>query len=290
MLAAPIPLTRGYEHLFPPPLQFPGRRTLVEFLQHPRQSDWEEQSDAKTSTGVSSPGSPVSPCTGLGIRMAWFPFRPSGQLYVVLPQAWVSPYRCLNMLPPFGQDVASIATFSGRPASPSLLPSCNKQIGKTWSYLSPNVNIPSDFSGERNSGLAISSSDVLSGPCGHQSYKICTGAMGRFRPFAWHLSVTRSLVSICMPQGYDRMEGTETLCPHATILNQRWLPGTRTQLLSIKPDEWIHLSPFYTCTQGEWLRYAKFTSQYSLPFSHKVRDDWGFQVNPQCSRERGLCT
>ncbi len=62
---------------------------------------------------------------------AWFPFRPSGQSYVVLPQAWVSPYRCLNMLPPFGQDVASIATFSGRPASPSLLPSCNKQIGKT---------------------------------------------------------------------------------------------------------------------------------------------------------------
>ncbi len=23
------------------------------------------------------------------------------------------------------------------------------------------------------------------------------------------------------------MEGTETLCPHATILNHRWLPGTR---------------------------------------------------------------
>ncbi len=39
MLAAPFPLTRGYERLFPPPVQFPGRRTLVEFLQHPRQSD-----------------------------------------------------------------------------------------------------------------------------------------------------------------------------------------------------------------------------------------------------------
>ncbi len=42
---------------------------------HPRQSDWVEQSDARPDTGVSSPGSPVSPCTGLGVRMAWFPFN-----------------------------------------------------------------------------------------------------------------------------------------------------------------------------------------------------------------------
>ncbi len=46
---------------------------LVEFLQHPQQSDWAEQSDTRPSTGVSSPRSPVSPCTGLGVRMAWFP-------------------------------------------------------------------------------------------------------------------------------------------------------------------------------------------------------------------------
>ncbi len=72
-LAAPLPLTRGYERLFLLPVQFPGRWTLVEFLQHPRQSDWAEQSDARPSTGVSSPGSPVSPCTGLGVRMTWFP-------------------------------------------------------------------------------------------------------------------------------------------------------------------------------------------------------------------------
>ncbi len=58
-LAAPFPLTRGYERLFSPPVQFPGRRTLVEFLQHPRQSDWAEQSDARPSTGASSPGSPM---------------------------------------------------------------------------------------------------------------------------------------------------------------------------------------------------------------------------------------
>ncbi len=38
------------------------------------------------------------------------------------------------------------------------------------------------------------------------------------------------------------MEGTETLCPDATILNHRWLPGTCSRLLSIKPNEWMHLS------------------------------------------------
>ncbi len=74
-LAASFPLTRGYERLFYPPVQFPGRGTLVESSKHPRQSDWAEQSDARPSTGVSLPGSPVSPCTGLGVRMAWFPFR-----------------------------------------------------------------------------------------------------------------------------------------------------------------------------------------------------------------------
>ncbi len=81
---------------------------------------------------------------------------------------------------------------------------------------------------------------------------------------------------------HSLMEGTETLCPHATILNHCWLPGTCSRLLSGKPDEWIHLSPFYTRMHGEWLRYAKSTSQYSLAFSLKVRDDWGFQVNPIC--------
>ncbi len=70
---------------------------------------------------------------------------------------------------------------------------------------------------------------------------------------------------VCNP--HSLMEGTETLCPHATILNHRWLPGTHSRLLSGKPDEWMHLSPFYTHMHGEWLRYAKFTSQYSLTFS-----------------------
>ncbi len=81
------------------------------------------------------------------------------------------------------------------------------------------------------------------------------------------------------------MERMETLCPHATILDHRWLPGTRSRLLSIKPNEWMYLSPLYTRMDGEWLRYANSTSQYSLAFSLKVRDDWGFQVNPLCRHD-----
>ncbi len=135
--------------------------------------------------------------------------------------------------------------------------------------------------------------------------------MGRLRPFAWHLSVTRSLVSICMPQGCDGVQVVAlsigplcrhditrsdrqignisvtylTLVPwwrewrHYVPMPQSWTIagclGLVLGLLSVKPDEWMHLS----------LRYAKFTSQYSLAFSLKVRDDWGFQVNPLCRHD-----
>ncbi len=74
-LAAPFPLTRAYERLFLLQFSSPDGKTLVESSKHPRHSDWAEQSDARPSTGVSSPESPVSPCTGLGVRMAWFPFE-----------------------------------------------------------------------------------------------------------------------------------------------------------------------------------------------------------------------
>uniref|UniRef100_A0A673K169 Intraflagellar transport 43 n=1 Tax=Sinocyclocheilus rhinocerous TaxID=307959 RepID=A0A673K169_9TELE len=42
----------------------------------------------------------------------------------------------------------------------------------------------------------------------------------------------------------------------------------------------MHLSPIYTRVHGEGLRYAKSTSQISLAFSLKVREDWGSQGPP----------
>ncbi len=56
-----------------------------------------------------------------------------------------------------------------------------------------------------------------------------------------------------------------------------------SRLLSVKPNEWMHLSPFYTRMHGEWLRYAKSTSQFHWRFL-LVRDVRGFQVNPPLCR------
>ncbi len=57
-----------------------------------------------------------------------------------------------------------------------------------------------------------------------------------------------------------------------------------SRLLSVKPNQWTHLSPFYTRMHGEWLRYAKSTSQFHWRFL-LIRDDRGFQVNPLCRHD-----
>ncbi len=56
------------------------------------------------------------------------------------------------------------------------------------------------------------------------------------------------------------------LCPHATTLNNRWLPGTCSRLLSVKPNQWMHLSTFYTRIARGWLRYAKSTRPINWRF------------------------
>ncbi len=57
-----------------------------------------------------------------------------------------------------------------------------------------------------------------------------------------------------------------------------------SRLLSVKPNEWMHLSPFYTRMHGEWHRYAKSTSQFHWRFL-LVIDVRGFQVNPLCRHD-----
>ncbi len=60
--------------------------------------------------------------------------------------------------------------------------------------------------------------------------------------------------------------------------------GDSSRLLSVKPNEWMHLPHFYTRMHGEWLRYAKSTSQFHWRFL-LVRDVRGFQVNPLCRHD-----
>ncbi len=64
---------------------------------------------------------------------------------------------------------------------------------------------------------------------------------------------------------------TETLseAPGATILKPSLGARDTFSAPQRKPDEWMYLSLIYTRVHGEWLRYAKTTSQYSLPFSLK---------------------
>ncbi len=73
-LAVPFPLTRGYERLFSPPVQFPGRRTLVESSSTPGSQTGRSSLTPGPVLVLARPGSPVSPCTRLGVRMALIPF------------------------------------------------------------------------------------------------------------------------------------------------------------------------------------------------------------------------
>ncbi len=47
----------------------------------------------------------------------------------------------------------------------------------------------------------------------------------------------------------------------------------RSRLLSIKPSEWMHLSPLYTHMHGEWLGMQNLLAKFLLS-----RDDWDSQV------------
>ncbi len=80
------------------------------------------------------------------------------------------------------------------------------------------------------------------------------------------------------------MEGTETLCSPCHNLEPSLVARDSSRLLSVKPNQWTHLPPFYTRMHGECLRYAKSTSQFHWRFL-LIRDDRGFQVNPLCRHD-----
>ncbi len=79
----------------------------------------------------------------------------------------------------------------------------------------------------------------------------------------------------------------------------RVLQPYSSRLLSVKPNQWTHLSPFYTHMHGEWLRYAKSNSQFHWRFLFNQRWLGLPSKSPMSSqhnisipsiRERGLCT
>ncbi len=58
--------------------------------------------------------------------------------------------------------------------------------------------------------------------------------------------------------------------------------GTHSRLLSVKPELVNpHCCNIYPHVRGV-ARHVKSTSQLSLAFSYKLRDDWCSLVNPKC--------
>ncbi len=93
-----------------------------------------------------------------------------------------------------------------------------------------------------------------------------------------------------MPRGIadERDSADRTVMPTGNK-TKMWLCGDQSTLLirsapKQKSNEWMHLSSFYTRMHGEWLRYAKSTSQFHWRFL-LVRDVRGFQVNPLCRHD-----
>ncbi len=93
-----------------------------------------------------------------------------------------------------------------------------------------------------------------------------------------------------MPRGIadERDSADRTVTPTGNKTKMNGFVEISTLLihsaLKQKSNEWMHLSPFYTRMHGEWLRYAKSTSQFHWRFL-LVRDVRGFQVNPLCRHD-----
>ncbi len=93
-----------------------------------------------------------------------------------------------------------------------------------------------------------------------------------------------------MPRGIadERDSADRTVTPTGNKTKMNGFVEISTLLIHSAPkqksNEWMHLSPFYTRIHGEWLRYAKSTSQFHWRFL-LVRDVRGFQVNPLCPHD-----
>ncbi len=85
-----------------------------------------------------------------------------------------------------------------------------------------------------------------------------------------------------MPRGIadERDFADRTVTPTGSKTKMNGFVEISTLLIHSAPkqksNEWMHLSPFYTRMHGEWLRYAKSTSQFYWRFLFSQR----FQVNP----------
>ncbi len=97
-------------------------------------------------------------------------------------------------------------------------------------------------------------------------------------------------LSVEVPRGIadERDSADRTVTPTGNKTKMKGFVEISTLLMHSAPkqksNEWMHLSPFYNRMHGEWLRYAKSTSQFHWRFL-LVRHVRGFQVNPLCRHD-----
>ncbi len=183
---------------------------------------------ALTSEEADPAVNPCLPFDRASVKFCWQPSSlllgricPRVQSYVVLPQAWASPYQCLHMLPPFGQDVASVAPLSGTLASLPLrqaVTTNRKDLKPSFTEGRNLFRFP--WGKEQQLGY-------LQQQCTQWSQwapKLANLRWGG-RKVAWHLSVTHSLVNICMLLGCDGVQlvalSIGPLCHHDITRSDR---------------------------------------------------------------------
>ncbi len=83
---------------------------------------------------VSLTVNPCLPCDRASVRFCWQPSSlllgricPRVQSYVILPQAWASPYQCLHMLPPFRAGCGLRSALLWKARFPAVTTSCNNK-------------------------------------------------------------------------------------------------------------------------------------------------------------------
>ncbi len=86
----------------------------------------------------------------------------------------------------------------------------------------------------------------------------------------------------------ERDSADRTVTPTRNKTKMKGFVEISTFLIHLAPkqksNQWMHLSPFYTRVHGEWLRYAKSTSQFHWRFLFSPRWSGLPSKSPMSSR------
>ncbi len=113
------------------------------------------------------------------------------------------------------------------------------------------------------------------------SWKRCDRPWFALLEFALLVEVPRGIAD-------ERDSADRTVTPTRNKTKMKGFVEISTFLIHLAPkqksNQWMHLSPFYTRVHGEWLRYAKSTSQFHWRFLFSPRWSGLPSKSPMSSR------